>query len=471
MAVGIASASLMVHVAHYNSPRRGSADNIIAQVVDVLIRARVKRMLHDFTLAGSETRLLQRPAAIALYAHLRLGAISADDLQRLQGPVNVKFNNTRGNTTLGTSVSASKRLSLPVSLSLDPAVQGRHPTPHTAVLLPCSKRTRARLPKRVHRLGGCSHCGSFDPPFALERPLHHQRDADGKSYSQRAGHTITHTMMASGSTGYAVDLPSPLREYPPSSLHVSSFSPPASPRPYAAPDSVCACQRQRQQEPQGGRGWELHLPLHVFLPLSSLSLAAYPQYGSPPQQPHSASAAGLAPSPHACMSSLGHSHSPGSGPPFLRVCARRETPRAREVVARALCAANSNQSSSDDKALARAALIARLGGVQARVIRCAVEDARGGVEVARKRHARSGHGRGRGSSSGLYPKPGSSHGELLLVVIVVTPACPLSPTTCLLYCFATTLGQRSSKARAHPAPVPSLPEFPHSTLAIAGHVT
>jgi hypothetical protein len=57
-------------------------------------------------------------------------------------------------------------------------------------------------------------------------------------------------------TGYAVDLPSPLREYPPSSLHVSSSSPPASPRPYAAPDSVCARQRQRQQEPQGGRGWE-----------------------------------------------------------------------------------------------------------------------------------------------------------------------------------------------------------------------
>jgi hypothetical protein len=61
MAVGIASASLMVHAAHYNSPsaRLGRLNTIIAQVDDILIRARVKGMLHDFTLAGSETRLLQ----------------------------------------------------------------------------------------------------------------------------------------------------------------------------------------------------------------------------------------------------------------------------------------------------------------------------------------------------------------------------------------------------------------------------
>jgi hypothetical protein len=128
-------------------------------------------------------------------------------------------------------------------------------------------------------------------------------------------------------TGYAVDLPSPLREYPPSSLHVSSSSPPAGPRPYAAPDSdsVCARQRQRQQETQGGGGVRpaTHIRDKARRTAAGRALAApaaarvspaqlvvvccVPVVRLTPRSPHSASVVGLAPSPHAWMSSLGHS--------------------------------------------------------------------------------------------------------------------------------------------------------------------
>ncbi|KAJ7881382.1 hypothetical protein B0H14DRAFT_3762000 [Mycena olivaceomarginata] len=260
--------------------------------------------------------------------------------------------------------------------------------------------------------------------------------------------------------GYALDLPSPLREYPPSSLHCALANDNDNKNPKGGgggrPATHIRDKARRTPIPAAGRALAAPAAARVP-PLSSLSLAAYPQYGSPPQQPHSASAAGFAPSPYACMSSLGHSHSPGSREDHLyhlsnswelvdisryRECRREPAlvtdlerdlvsfyPRALPSFAYAHGArhrAHERWSPEHCAPQIRISLERRQspcapplsspGRRAGAALRCAVEDARGGVEVTRERHARSG------SSNELYPKLGSSHGELLFVVIVVNSA-------------------------------------------------
>ncbi|KAJ7347896.1 hypothetical protein DFH08DRAFT_154610 [Mycena albidolilacea] len=230
---------------------------------------------------------------------------SADDLQRLQGLVNVNVKKARRNTTLGTSVleplssceplvlppkhpnnnglhtdryrgqrqqeqhllplptSASKRLSLPASLSLGPAGLG-HQSAHGLSLLSSAHPQYGYGNDECSNPGSAytdssSRRGSFDPLFALERPLHHHQHQQTKGYerSQKKGAPgydgnsydpdpsydgglgldrrapmidpalvdLDHRAPFPLDAGYAFELSSPLREYPPSSLH-SSLPPP-----------------------------------------------------------------------------------------------------------------------------------------------------------------------------------------------------------------------------------------------------
>ncbi|KAJ7347892.1 hypothetical protein DFH08DRAFT_1001215 [Mycena albidolilacea] len=494
MAVGTASASLMVHAAHYNSPsaRLGRLDNIIVQVDDVIIRARVKCMLYDFTLAESETRLLQaklgasridslllerrgmpwnvypqnmievfrclgicecgvrdlqtstskmpfisasssfpydliagilgenktksllidfepvfgcacrrsvdasvhvnrllfvgsnaagsgfvcffvalaRPSSsrdvadvsrrkrepgdgefswapggncsLRLHTSHSVQSHSADDLQRMQGLVNMNLTNTRRNMTLATSVrnrrqqqhlllppSASKRLSLLASLSLGPAAQERHPhSSHSLALL-----FSAHFPDEYAPDYGSVYIDSaavFAPPagrrwqeLPAEGGVYDNAYYDGLGLGLGLGLDLDNHALFPLETGYALDLPSPLREYRPSSLHVSSSSPPAGPRPYAAPESDSVGRGWEASDSHQGQGTTYPPPI----PAAGRALAAPAAARVPPAQlvvvgcvsvvrlTPAAAALGIGGGARAfpaCMSSLGHSHSLGS---------------------------------------------------------------------------------------------------------------------------------------------------------------